>query len=269
MLRQPFVAGRFYDADPGRLNAMVDGCLALGEGRSEARTLLAMVPHAGYVFSGQVCGKTLAQANLAPAVLLLGPNHTGFGARFSLWAEGGWAIPGAELPVDAELAQAILASDAGITVDAMAHVREHSLEVILPFLVRLNPATTIAPMAVSSNIFEELKRVGQAIGRTLKSFGRPVSIVVSSDMSHYISGEEAEKLDSMALEAAVNLDPAGLFNTVRANDITMCGVRPMTVGLFAALELGATRGELAAYANSGQVSGDNDQVVGYAGVLVS
>ena len=269
MLRQPFVAGRFYDADPARLNASVDACLALGEGKAEARTLLAMVPHAGYVFSGPVCGKTLAQANLAPTVLLLGPNHTGFGTRFSLWAEGSWAIPGAELPVDAELAQAILACDAGITVDTMAHVREHSLEVVLPFLARLDPATTIVPLTVSSNIFEELKRVGQAIGRALKAFPRPVSMVVSSDMSHYISSDEAKQLDSMALDAAVNLDPAGLFNTVKANDITMCGVRPMTVGLFAALELGATRAELTAYANSGQVSGDTDQVVGYAGVLVS
>jgi len=269
MQRQPFVAGRFYDADPARLNAMVDGCLALGEGKGAQPTLLAMVPHAGYVFSGPVCGKTLAQANLASTVLLLGPNHTGFGTRFSLWTEGTWTIPGAELAVDEELAKAVLGSDAGITADTMAHVREHSIEVILPFLARLNPATTIAPLAVSSGIFEELKRVGQAIGRVLKAFPRPVSIVVSSDMSHYISGEEARKLDSMALEAAVNLDPAGLFNTVRANDITMCGVRPMTVGLFAALELGATRAEVTAYANSGQVSGDTDQVVGYAGVLVS
>lgn len=269
MSRQPFVAGRFYDGDPGRLKASVDACLALGEGRSEAPTLLAMVPHAGYVYSGGVCGKTLAQANLAPAVLLLGPNHTGFGTRFSLWTEGNWAIPGAELPVDEELARAVLAADPAIKADTLAHVREHSLEVILPFLARLNPATTIAPLSVSSNLFEELKRVGQAIGRALKAFPRPVSMVVSSDMSHYISSDLARELDSMALDAAVALDPARLFETVRMNEITMCGVRPMTVGLFAALELGATRAEVAAYANSGDVTGDKDQVVGYAGVLVS
>lgn len=269
MLRQPSVAGRFYDADPDKLNGVVDRCLALGEGRREESTLLAMVPHAGYVFSGGVCGKTLAQANLAPTVLLLGPNHTGFGARFSLWSEGSWALPGAEVPVDTELTSALLKAESSISSDTMAHVREHSLEVILPFLMRLNPATTIAPMAISASRLEDLERVGKSIGQAIKGFGRAVSIVISSDMSHYISQDEAKRLDSMALEAAVNLDPAGLFNTVRTHEITMCGVLPMTVGLFAALELGASKGELVAYANSGEASGDFDQVVGYAGVLVS
>ncbi|WP_419787587.1 AmmeMemoRadiSam system protein B [Pseudodesulfovibrio sp.] len=268
MLREPCVAGRFYESDPARLNASVDQYLAQGGGRSESPTLLAMVPHAGYVYSGGVCGKTLAQANLASTVLLLGPNHTGFGTRFSLWPEGSWAIPGAEIPVDEELASAILEADSTIAANTMAHVREHSLEVVLPFLARLDPSTSIVPLSVSSNLFEELKRVGQAIGKVLKAFSRPVSIVVSSDMSHYISSDDARQLDSMALDAAVALDPARLFETVRVNEITMCGVRPMTVGLFAALELGATHGELAAYANSGDVTGDNEQVVGYAGVLV-
>lgn len=268
MLRQPCVAGRFYDADPDKLNAVVDSCLALGEGRREAPTILAMVPHAGFVYSGGVCGKTLAQARMAPTVVLLGPNHTGFGAKFSLWSEGSWAIPGTEVKVDEELTSALLDAEPAIAADTMAHVREHSLEVILPFLARLNPDVTIVPMAISASMFEELEGVGKSIARAVQGLGRPVTIVVSSDMSHYISGDEAKRLDSLALEPAVNLDPKGMFNAVRTNEITMCGVRPMTVGLTAALELGAAHGELTAYANSGDASGDYDQVVGYAGMLV-
>ena len=268
MLRQPCVAGRFYDSDPDKLNAVVDGCLALGEGQREKPTILAMVPHAGYVFSGGVCGKTLAQANLAPTVLLLGPNHTGFGSKFALWPEGSWAIPGAEVKIDGELASALLDANPAIAADTMGHVREHSLEVVLPFLVRLNPGVTVACMAVSASMYEELEGVGKSVAAAIKALGRPVTIVVSSDMSHYISGDEAKRLDTLALEPAVNLDPKGMFNAVRNHEITMCGVRPMAVGLNAALDLGATHGELVAYANSGDASGDYDQVVGYAGMLV-
>lgn len=269
MDRQPVVAGRFYDAHPDRLYGMVDGFLGLGVSKQTEPTVLAMAPHAGYVFSGGVCGKTLALANLAPTVLLLGPNHTGRGDRFALWSEGGWNIPGGRVPIDADLASAVMASSPQITPDTAAHVQEHSLEVILPFLYRMNPETTIVPIAISAHVFDDLQAVGTAIGQTLKSFDRPVSIVVSSDMSHYISHDEAKARDEMALNAAVNLDPRGLFDTVRSNNISMCGILPMTTGLFAALEMGATKGELVAYATSGEVSGDFEQVVGYAGVLVS
>lgn len=269
MQRQPIVAGRFYDANPEKLNAMVDGFLDLAEEKREEKTLLAMVPHAGYVFSGAVCGKTLAMANLESTILLLGPNHTGQGDRFALWADGGWTVPGGDMPVDVELASALLDAAPMITADTAAHVGEHSLEVILPFLQRMNPATTIVPLAISAHVFDDVSAVGKAIGQALKEFDRPVSIVVSSDMSHYISHDEAKAKDSLALEAAVNLDPRSLFSTVREHQISMCGVLPMTTGLFAALELGATKGELVAYATSGEISGDFEQVVGYAGVLVS
>jgi len=269
MDRQPVVAGRFYDANPDALNGMVDGYLKLGKKQRDEKTMLAMVPHAGYVFSGAVCGQTLGLANLESTILLLGPNHTGQGKRFALWSEGNWDIPGGSVPIDTELAYALLGAHPSIVSDTAAHVGEHSLEVILPFLHRMNPETTIVPMAISAHTFDDIESVGKSIGWLLKDFERPVSIVVSSDMSHYIPHDEAKKMDSMALDAAVNLDPRGLFNTVRTEKITMCGVLPMTTGLFAALEMGATKGEVVAYATSGDVSGDFDQVVGYAGVLVS
>lgn len=269
MDRQPVVSGRFYDGVPDKLNAVVDGFLGLGEGRRSEPTLLAMVPHAGYVYSGAVCGRTLAEANLAQTVLLLGPNHTGRGEPFALWPVGNWMVPGGPVSVDTELAEELLAADSHITPDIEAHLGEHSIEVILPFLQRLNPATVIAPIAVSMPHLDLLKQVGTHIGHALKVLGRPVSIVVSSDMSHYISHEDAKRKDAIALKAAVDLDPEGLYNTVRSGNISMCGVLPMTLGLFAAIELGATRGELVTYATSGEVSGDYDQVVGYAGVIVS
>jgi hypothetical protein len=268
MDRHPIVAGRFYEARPERLQASVDGFLGLAGDRQEGGTLLAMVPHAGYVYSGAVCGKTLGTANLAPTVLLLGPNHTGRGERFALWPDGAWDIPGGSLPIDIGLADALMAADPAIKADTSAHLGEHSIEVVLPFLHRLNPETAIVPICISEPSLEALERVGKAVGRVLADFGAPVSMVVSSDMSHYISHEDARKMDGMALEPMMTLEPAMLYDTVRSRNITMCGVLPMTVGLFAAKVLGATKAELVAYATSGEVSGDFAQVVGYAGVLV-
>lgn len=268
MIRQPVVAGRFYDDNPTRLNEMVDRFL--GEiSPATKQTLLAMVPHAGYVFSGSVCGQTFAIANLAETIILLGPNHTGRGERFSVWADGSWDIPGGSIPVNGALADLLLKKESLLKADTDAHVGEHSLEVILPFLHRLNPATTIVPIAISAFEIEALQQVGESIASVIKSFNQPVSIVVSSDMSHYISHDQAKEKDSLALDAAVNLDPRRLFSTVRQHEISMCGVLPMTTGLFAGLSLGASKGELVTYATSGEVSGDFDQVVGYAGVLVS
>ncbi|MEZ7195307.1 AmmeMemoRadiSam system protein B [Pseudodesulfovibrio karagichevae] len=269
MDRHPIVAGRFYDARPERLHAEVDGYLSQAGDRQEESTLLAMVPHAGYVFSGAVCGKTLGAANLAPTVLLLGPNHTGRGERFALWPDGNWIIPGGALPVDTGLAGALLDADPAIKADVSAHTGEHSIEVVLPFLFRLNPETTIVPICISAPTLESLERVGTAIGRALDDFGAPVSIVVSSDMSHYISNEDARKMDGMALEPVMTLEPAVLYDVVRSRHISMCGVLPMTTGLYAAKTMGATHAELMAYSTSGEVSGDFEQVVGYAGVLVS
>lgn len=269
MERKPVVAGQFYPGDEATLNKAVDACLSLARDKAQAPTLLAMVPHAGYVFSGGVCGRTLASASLADTILLLGPNHTGLGRRFAVWDSGVWNLPGIGVPIDVELADSVLASNPFFAADHDAHLREHSLEVILPFLHRLNPEVTVVPVSVSEYSLERLEQAGRAVGRALKTFPRPVSIVVSSDMSHYISHDQAKVRDSMALDAAVALDPENLFRTVKDNDISMCGVLPMTLGLFAALEMGATRGELVAYATSGDASGDYSQVVGYAGVLVS
>jgi AmmeMemoRadiSam system protein B len=247
---------------------MVDGFLGRAEAGQEDQTLLAMVPHAGYVFSGGVCGKTLGAANLAPTVLLLGPNHTGRGERFALWPDGAWHIPGGSLPVNTGLAEALLDADPAVKADVSAHTGEHSIEVVLPFLHRLTPETTIVPVCISAPTLETLERVGKAMGRALRDFGAPVSIVVSSDMSHYVTANRAKAQDAKALERIEQLDPMGLYRTVREHNISMCGVMPMTLGLAAALEFGATRARVEAYATSGDVSRDFDRVVGYAGVIV-
>jgi len=231
--------------------------------------LLAMVPHAGYIYSGAIAGETLSGIVLPETVLLLGPNHTGLGARLSLWPAGRWLLPGAHMTVDEALSRMILENIPDIQPDIHAHMHEHSLEVILPFLWAKEPKTKIVPLAVSEHQEEVLFTTAHRLAAVLKKWRKPVLIVVSSDMSHFVSAKEAEARDSQALEAILNLDPETLLKTVRTKNISMCGVLPMTMGLTIANAQGATKARLARYGHSGEESGDYSQVVGYAGVLVS
>ncbi|MBU1003286.1 MAG: AmmeMemoRadiSam system protein B [Proteobacteria bacterium] len=269
MDRQPVVAGRFYTADRIELDAEVKGYLALANAPQERPTLLAMAPHAGYVFSGAVAGRTLGAANLAPTALLLGPNHTGRGLPLAVWPGGKWFYPGGGLAVDTGLARELLEGVPALKADHAAHELEHSLEVLVPFLAVLNPASRLVPIAVAERSLDVLREVAEGMATVLRAHPSPVSLVVSSDMSHFVSAEHARELDEIALQAALDLDPERLLREVRDRRISMCGVLPMTVGLMVAKTLGASRAELVQYTNSGEVSGDFNQVVGYAGVLVS
>jgi AmmeMemoRadiSam system protein B len=270
MNRQPLVAGQFYPAGPtlARDVAALLATAPVGEKHVEP-TLLAMVPHAGYVYSGAVAGRTLGLANLADTVILLGPNHTGRGRRLAVWPEGAWELPGGELAVDAELAGALLAADSRLSADETAHLGEHSLEVVLPFLWVKNPAARIVPIVVAEHNPTALGDVALSMAAVVRAWGRPVSLVVSSDMSHYVSHDTAAALDAVALAEITAMRPMGLYAAVRDQGISMCGVLPMTLGLFLARELGAKTAEVTAYATSGEVSGDMRHVVGYAGVLIS
>ncbi|THB70105.1 MAG: AmmeMemoRadiSam system protein B [Desulfovibrio sp.] len=268
--REPVVAGQFYPGDATALERQVDEYLQRGRSLEPlGKVMLAMAPHAGYVFSGGVAGETLGRAELPKTILLLGPNHTGRGARFSLWPGGRWLIPGGAVTVDEDLTQALDKADPAVTLDVEAHLHEHSLEVMLPFLRGMDPDTRVAALAVSEPNLDALIRVGKALAEVIKQWPQDVAMVVSSDMSHYVSQATAEELDSQALDRVQALDPEGLLQTVRSRNISMCGVLPMTVGLSACRELGATRAEVVSYATSGNASGDYSRVVGYAGALVS
>ena len=268
--REPAVAGQFYTDNAPLLMRQVKGFLDAAD-RTDApeHTILAMAPHAGYVYSGGVAGMTLGRANLAKRVLFMGPKHTPYGKPLALWPSGSWLFPGGRMAVDEELATALLKADRRLEPDTAAHLQEHSLEVLVPFLHAIDPGMRIAPLAVGLNDPKALVELGQRIGQAIKAFPEPVSMVVSSDMSHRIPAKRAKELDAMALEAALTLDPLHFYNTVRSNRISMCGVLPMTVALAAANELGASEAEITAYANSGEVTGDYQEVVGYAGMIVS
>lgn len=272
-MREPAVAGFFYPGDPGELRAEVEECLAWRpEGATEgaeAPAAAVIVPHAGYVYSGRVAGATFAAARLPATLVILCPNHTGVGESIAVMDRGAWRTPLGPAPIDEPLADWILEACPLATVDPRAHRREHSLEVQLPFLQVRMKEFSFVPICVATGRLPELVRLGDALAGVVRGWSRPVGIVISSDMSHYIPSGEAREKDMTAIDRILAMDPEGLHQVVHERDISMCGIYPAVAGLTAARANGAAAARLIAYANSGDTSGDYDRVVGYAGLTIS
>lgn len=268
MDRQPIVSAQFYPGGKDALARQIGEYLAAGGPRSDKQTLLAMVPHAGYPYSGPTAGKVMAEANIADTVIMMGPNHSGRGRALAVWPEGGWLTPMGRTAVDSKLADALFEAEPRLKRDYEAHMYEHSLEVVVPFLAAVNPDARIVPLCVAEYRPEVLFSVAENIAATIRGWSAPVSLLISSDMSHYIPHQQAKERDAKALAAILALDPKALLETVRREHITMCGVLPMTLGLSVAKAMGATQARVVDYSTSAQASGDFSRVVGYAGVIV-
>ncbi|MCX7990463.1 MAG: AmmeMemoRadiSam system protein B [Proteobacteria bacterium] len=266
IVRQTVVAGQFYPSNPVKLKNMLKEFIKKDLPKKSVKALIA--PHAGYVYSGSVAGIVYSSVNIPDDIILLGPNHTGMGRFFSIMTEGIWETPFMDVPINNKLANLIIKSNGLIEDDYLAHLKEHSLEVQLPFLVEINPNISIVPITIMSSKYEYLREIGLSIGKAIRDYDKEVLIVISSDMSHYVSHDWALKNDKRAIERVLDLDSKGLFDVCRELDITMCGLSPAVVGIEASKTLGATKGELIRYATSGEVSGDYDYVVGYAGLII-
>ncbi|KAF0182539.1 MAG: hypothetical protein FD164_1102 [Nitrospirae bacterium] len=266
MKRRPVVAGQFYSSSQLGLKRQVQQFLDPAAGRERALGIVS--PHAGFMYSGAVAGAVYSSIAAPKTFVLLGPNHTGMGAPVALYAEGEWEIPTATFSVDGAFAQLLLAQSRLIQPDTEAHAREHSLEVQLPFIDATAKDAAIVPIAVMHASLEACKAVGEAIAAAIRQTPYEVTMVASTDMSHYVSDKTARRLDSLALQHVLALDPEGLYKTVHEQRISMCGVYPATIMLFAAKALGAQRVRQVRYATSGEVSGDFEQVVGYAGLII-
>jgi len=270
MLRHPAVAGHFYPATAEALKRQVEGFIIPAE---KTRAVGILSPHAGLIYSGAVAGAVYSSVDLPDTVVLIGPNHTGLGAPVSIMREGRWETPLGAVEIDEALAGAIAAKSPRIQEDSLAHLREHSLEVQLPFLQYFKKTFKMVPIQMLDTRLETCLEVGRAVGEAIADYGteghseRPL-IIASSDMSHYERAATAKEKDYKAIHRILALDPEGLYSTVKNHGITMCGVGPAVAMLTACKFLGASAAKLVKYANSGDVSGDYEQVVGYAGLLV-
>jgi AmmeMemoRadiSam system protein B len=268
MIRLPAAAGRFYPDDPGRLCAAVDSYLAGGAEEKKIRARACLVPHAGYVYSGNVAGAVFRRIEIPGRVILIGPRHFPRGAALAILSDGSWETPLGMAQIDHLLAEKIVRAFPLLREDAVAHSGEHSLEVQLPFLQRLAPGFTFVPIVIGPAHWEHLETLGYALAGIIAAESEPVLLIASSDMNHYETDAVTRVKDRKAIDQFLALEPSKLFDTVRDEKISMCGYAAAVVVVIAARELGATQAELVRYATSGDVNGDMEQVVGYAGIVI-
>ncbi len=267
MKREPVVAGQFYPASSSELSMQVS---SYTEDIADKKSAIGIVsPHAGLMYSGKVAGAVFSRIRVPETIILIGPNHTGLGSPVSIMSSGEWQVPTGQLSIDEDIALKLKAHSSIFEENSKAHEKEHSLEVQLPFVLHFGPSVKIVPISVMNGPLEKCRIIGRALADVIEDSGHPVTIVASSDMSHYVSDAIAKEKDSKAIERILALDPEELYNTVVQENISMCGVMPVTSMLFAAGKLGAKKAELVKYMTSGEISGDYDYVVSYAGLVIS
>lgn len=272
--RPPAVAGRFYPGDPQELSGLIQQFLAESPGDPRPAPA-AIVPHAGLVYSGACAARVFQRLVLGDTVVILAPNHTGYGEpdRAGVWPSGAFATPLGLVAVDEELAGALLTHADLAVDDRAAHRYEHAIEVELPFLQILAPSppgVLILPVIVPWVDWGPCRRLADVLGKLIAAHrDRQVTVVASSDMTHYEPAARAAVQDELALDRVRALDGAGLLEVCRRRRITMCGRGPAAVAVEVARQGGARGAEVIDYRHSGDVTGDNASVVAYAGVILS
>ena len=274
-LRFPAHAGTFYAGTRERLLRQIRWCFTHDLGPGEAPTVSkapmgnivsAIVPHAGYVYSGPVAAHAyaaLARDGVPDVVVAMGPNHTGVGSAVALMAEGAWRTPLGDVEVDKEVALRISRRSPIIDIDATAHAYEHSIEVQLPFLQFIyGSAFRLVPICLMMQDLRTAREVGEAVSSALS--GMNAIVLATTDLTHYEPQRMAEQKDRLVTEAISRLDEASLQRVVESRRVSMCGLGPTSAAIVASKGLGAKRAELLCYKTSGDVTGDYTAVVGYS-----
>ena len=266
-MRQPAVAGRFYPGSAEALTLAVKELMPTGQSSHKQKALAVVSPHAGYVYSGALAAETFCSVEIPETVIIIGPNHRGQGAPIAL-STTTWDMPLGKVPIDMEICNRILAHSPHIRVDELAHKYEHSLEVQVPFLQTLQKKLTIVPLVVSHISYPLCEEVASALSKAIIGSARDILVVASSDMNHYEPRKNTEKKDRLALQCLEQMNPYDLYHTVIDNRISMCGFIPAVIALLVAKAQGGSKYRLIGHTDSGYVSGDTDQVVGYAGAVI-
>ncbi len=277
-VRQPTVAGQFYAGGAEALRSQIKSCFLHEIGPKKLpevnfhfhprKTAGLVCPHAGYMYSGPVAASAyyeLAVDGLPETVVVLGPNHTGYGSALALMREGAWRTPLGEVQIDTELADGIVHETGIVDVDEVAHKYEHSIEVQLPFLQFLyGDKFKFVPICFQMQDYDSALEVGRALVEVLDA--RNAVVVASSDMTHYEPAKSAAARDHKALGAIADLDARRFFEVIDSENVTACGYGPIAALITYAKGVNA-KAELLSYRNSGDITGDFSSVVGYSAVI--
>ena len=270
IIREAVVSGMFYPGDPKALTKEIEGYLTNAVfSPIEGRITGLVSPHAGYVYSGQVAAygmKALIGAAY-DTVIVIGPSHRAYFQGAAIMKSGKYRTPLGTVDIDEDLAEAIMKEGGLVSLDHGAHGPEHSLEVQLPFLQTVLGSFRLAPIVMGSQETDVCEALAGMIGRAVKAVGRRVLIVGSTDLSHYYPYAKAIKLDKVVVDRLDAFDIRGLIADFEAERCEACGRGPIIVTMLLSRTLGATKGRVLGYANSGDVSGDKEAVVGYTSAV--
>lgn len=265
VLRQPAVAGQFYPGTLKYLKRELSRCFSDMHERT-VDVIGAVVPHAGYVYSGIPAAHVFAVLPEADTYVLLGPNHTGMGSLVAV-SQDTWSTPLGEVTADKYLIKKLAGGI--IDLDETAHRYEHSIEVQLPFLqYRFSHAFQIVPICMGLQDQETAVEVGDQIFRAVQDSDKKIVIIASSDFSHYVPDTAARDTDKYLIESIQALDVDEFYRRIAERNASACGYGPISAMLTASKALGAQTCTLLKYATSADVSGDISGVVGYAGIIV-
>ncbi len=267
--RPPAVAGGFYPGEPAELQQALDTIFATAEPAIPPEEWAAvMAPHAGWIYSGRLAAAVYRRVKFPSQIVVLCPKHRPHGARWAVAPHQRWLFPGGQMASDPDLAHQLCATITGLEMDAVAHQQEHAIEVQLPLLARVAPESKVVGIVVGDASLPELLCFGTAMAMVLRELPERPLIVISSDMNHFANDEATRRLDRLALQAIASLNPERVYETVRANRISMCGMAPCVATMEALRWMGGlNRCEQVGYATSADAGGSTDRVVGYAGLL--
>ncbi len=280
MIRLPAHAGTFYDNSSYKLRGQIDYCFnhELGPGRApivsqeKCKNIISLIcPHAGYIYSGPIAAhayEKLAQDGKPNTIIIIGPNHTGYGSGVSLTTSGLWRTPLGDVEIDSELSYQIYENSKLVDIDDLGHRFEHSIEVQLPFLQYLYDVNfKLVPISMMMQNIEVSMDLGNAVAKAI--FDKNAIMIASTDLTHYQSSTYAWRNDKKIIEAIQSLDENSVYKNVKEYNISMCGYGPVSAVIIASKILGANNAKLLKYATSGDVTRDHSQVVGYASFIIS
>ncbi|MCW3136590.1 MAG: MEMO1 family protein [Canidatus Methanoxibalbensis ujae] len=264
-IRRPAVAGIFYEGSESALRRQIDACFSGLSRDVIAEMKGAVVPHAGYMYSGSVAASVYARMPQADTFVILGPNHYLAGSAVATSATT-WLTPLGEVHVDEEFINALRGTI--IDIEESAHAQEHSIEVQLPFLQHIFKNFKFVPICMAIHDEETAKEVGDCIADVIISMNKRVIVIASSDFTHYKPENVAHESDKRVIDAVCALDVSAFYRVVREVNSSACGVGPIGAMIVATKKIGATKGMLLKYATSGDVTGERSNVVGYGGIAV-
>ncbi|MHB1868575.1 MAG: AmmeMemoRadiSam system protein B [Nitrososphaerales archaeon] len=287
--RLPAVAGMFYPLDKDELFESIHRCFthSLGPGRfpdntnakkkENDRVECLIVPHAGYEFSGPIAANSYLVAhdffqtitNKMTTAIIIGPNHYGIGSGVALSSATTWLTPLGEIKIAGELSKKLRENCDIIDVDDIAHYKEHSIEVQLPFLQAVSKKGNdlrILPISLVLQDIETAQQIAEGLLELIKSTDGEFLVIGSSDLTHYEAQAQATKKDAKLLESVTKLDLKDFYSVLERLSISACGYGAIATVMQVAKKLGRKRGVVLKYATSGDVTGDKSAVVGYPSV---